>query len=150
MRSPGKLLPASAGVGTVDANSSVGALDLGGASTQIAFFVPNQDILANMFKLQLGGQKHWNVYVHSFLYYGINSSKGRQRQAYLEARLLVFDVLLADVVQVLAGQIVLVALRQHHLAQPGATWQHTRSLTIDATKQGKDVIPSLTDGRPRL
>jgi Golgi nucleoside diphosphatase len=77
MRCTGKLLPASAGVGTVDANSSVGALDLGGASTQIAFFVPNQDILANMFKLQLGGQKHWNVYVHSFLYYGINSARDR-------------------------------------------------------------------------
>lgn len=77
----GKLLPASTGAGTVDANSSVGALDLGGASTQIAFFVPDQDILANMFKLQLGGQKHWNVYVHSFLYFGINSARDRLEQS---------------------------------------------------------------------
>ncbi|EWM29220.1 ectonucleoside triphosphate diphosphohydrolase 4 [Nannochloropsis gaditana] len=73
----GKLLPASAGTGTVDANSSVGALDLGGASAQISFFVPDQDILANMFKLQIGAQKHWNVYVHSFLYFGINSARDR-------------------------------------------------------------------------
>lgn len=73
----GKLLPASTGSGTVDANSSVGALDLGGASTQISFFVPDQDILANMFKLQIGAQKHWNVYTHSFLYFGINSARER-------------------------------------------------------------------------
>jgi len=52
-------------------------VDIGGASTQIAFFVPNQDILANMFKLQLGAQKHWNVYVHSFLYFGVNSARDR-------------------------------------------------------------------------
>jgi hypothetical protein len=58
----------------------VGALDLGGASTQIAFFVPDQDILANMFKLQIGGQKHWNVYVHSFLYFGANSALARLNQ----------------------------------------------------------------------
>lgn len=76
----GKLLPALQGSGTVDANSSVGSLDLGGASTQIAFFVPDQDILANMFKLQLGGQKHWNVYTHSFLYYGVNSARDRLHQ----------------------------------------------------------------------
>lgn len=73
----GKLLPASAGTGTVDANSSVGALDLGGASTQISFFVPDQDILANMFKLQIGAQKHWNIYTHSFLYFGVNSARDR-------------------------------------------------------------------------
>ncbi len=77
----GKLLPASAGSGTADANSSVGALDLGGASTQISFFVPDQDILANMFKLQIGAQKHWNVYTHSFLYFGVNSARDRLHQA---------------------------------------------------------------------
>lgn len=38
----------------MDATSSVGAIDLGGASTQIAFYVPQQDILADMFKLQIG------------------------------------------------------------------------------------------------
>lgn len=73
----GKLLLASTGTGTADANSSVGALDLGGASTQISFFVPDQDILANMFKLQIGAQKHWNVYTHSFLYFGVNSARER-------------------------------------------------------------------------
>ncbi len=82
----GKLLPASAGTGTVDANSSVGALDLGGASTQISFFVPDQDILANMFKLQIGAQKHWNIYTHSFLYFGVNSARDRLHQGLAEAQ----------------------------------------------------------------
>ena len=30
-----------------------------------------------MFKLQIGAQKHWNVYTHSFLYFGLNSSRER-------------------------------------------------------------------------
>lgn len=36
-----------------------------------------QDILANLFKLQIGGQKHWNVYTHSFLQFGLNSARLR-------------------------------------------------------------------------
>jgi hypothetical protein len=40
------LLPASEGTGTViDPTLTYGALDLGGASTQIAFFEPNEDIM---------------------------------------------------------------------------------------------------------
>ena len=31
---------------------------MGGASTQIAFFQPNGDVMANLFKLQIGG-KFW-------------------------------------------------------------------------------------------
>ena len=48
-----------------------GALDLGGASTQISFFEPHEDIMANLFKMQLGGERHWNIYAHSFLYFGV-------------------------------------------------------------------------------
>lgn len=39
--------------------------------------LPPQDILANLFKLQIGGQKHWNVYTHSFLQFGLNSARAR-------------------------------------------------------------------------
>lgn len=41
-----------------------------------SLFCP-QDILANLFKLQIGGQKHWNVYTHSFLQFGLNSARLR-------------------------------------------------------------------------
>ena len=43
----GNLLPASQGTGSVvdmDLNTSYGTLDLGGSSTQIAFFVPSQEL----------------------------------------------------------------------------------------------------------
>eukprot|EP00904_Undaria_pinnatifida_P011382 jgi/Undpi1/7374/HiC_scaffold_22.g09847.m1 len=75
----GELLAQSEGAGTADssANMTVGTLDLGGASTQISFFKSDQDILANLFKLQIGGQKHWNVYTHSFLQFGLNSARLR-------------------------------------------------------------------------
>ncbi|KAG5177862.1 nucleoside phosphatase GDA1/CD39, partial [Tribonema minus] len=66
----GDLLPSSDGAGTAASASTVGALDMGGASTQISFFRPDQDIMSNLFKLQIGSQKHWNVYTHSFLGFG--------------------------------------------------------------------------------
>ena len=50
---------------------------MGGASTQIAFFQPSGDVMANLFKLQIGAAKHWNVYAHSFLYFGINGAYAR-------------------------------------------------------------------------
>lgn len=39
--------------------------------------------MANLFKLQIGGAKHWNVYTHSFLYFGVNGAYDR-----LNARLI--------------------------------------------------------------
>ena len=33
--------------------------------------------MANLFKLQIGAAKHWNVYAHSFLYFGINGAYAR-------------------------------------------------------------------------
>ncbi|KAG5175334.1 nucleoside phosphatase family-domain-containing protein, partial [Tribonema minus] len=77
----GHLLLDSGGSGTANSNVTVGALDMGGASTQIAFFRQDQDIMSNLFKLQVGAQKHWNVYVHSFLYFGEASTKLRMQQA---------------------------------------------------------------------
>jgi hypothetical protein len=70
------------GTATATPNSTIGALDMGGASTQIAFFRPEQDILANLFKLQIGMQKHYNIYVHSFLHFGHESAAGRLREQY--------------------------------------------------------------------
>ena len=54
-----------------------GMLEMGGASTQIAFYENSRDLMANLFKLQLGGARHWNVYVHSYLYVGINGAWSR-------------------------------------------------------------------------
>jgi GDA1/CD39 (nucleoside phosphatase) family len=50
---------------------------MGGASAQIGFFEPFADVMSNLFKLQIGAAKHWNVYVHSFLYFGVNLAYDR-------------------------------------------------------------------------
>lgn len=71
----GTLLKQSEGSGSVvSPNKTYGMLEMGGASTQIAFFQPNGDVMANLFKLQIGSSKHWNVYAHSFLYFGVNGA----------------------------------------------------------------------------
>ncbi|CAB1099538.1 unnamed protein product [Ectocarpus sp. CCAP 1310/34] len=83
----GELLALSEGVGTAmsSGNTTVGTLDLGGASTQISFFKSDQDILANLFKLQIGAEKHWNVYTHSFLQFGLNSARARMHMKVVHA-----------------------------------------------------------------
>jgi GDA1/CD39 (nucleoside phosphatase) family len=61
----GNLLQESQGVGTVlIPRLTHGALDLGGASTQISFYEPHEDIMSGLFKLQIGQGKHWNIYAH--------------------------------------------------------------------------------------
>jgi Golgi nucleoside diphosphatase len=82
----GHLLQQSQGLGTVivDPYTTHGALDLGGGSTQIAF-VPAGEIMANLFKLQIGQGKHWNVYAHSFLGYGLNEARKRFQAKLLAA-----------------------------------------------------------------
>ena len=83
LSSNGDMLAESEGSGTVTSpRQTYGALDLGGASTQISFYEQNEDIMANIFKLQIGQGKHWNVYTHSYLFYGINEATNR-----FEARL---------------------------------------------------------------
>lgn len=78
------LIEDSVGAGTViEPRLTYGALDMGGASTQISFYEPTGDIMASLFKLQIGQGKHWNLYAHSFLYYGINEARDR-----LEANLI--------------------------------------------------------------
>ncbi len=74
----GTLQTNSQGFGTVSyPNRTFGALDLGGASTQISFYEPDEDIVANLFKMQIGASRHWNVYAHSFLYFGVNLARER-------------------------------------------------------------------------
>ena len=72
--------------GTAKVSSTTfGALDMGGASAQITFFRVEQDILANMVKLQIGGQKHWNIYAHSFLGFGQSAARLRLDQALVKS-----------------------------------------------------------------
>jgi len=73
----GTLISNIVGSGTATAVKSYGTVEMGGASSQIAFFRPEQDILSNLFKLQVGSQKHWNIYAHSFLQYGRVSARQR-------------------------------------------------------------------------
>ena len=54
-----------------------GTVEIGGASSQVAFYQNDEDIMANLFKLQIGQGKHWNVYAHSYLYFGINEAWNR-------------------------------------------------------------------------
>jgi len=77
----GTLIDSSLGNGDAVASSvrrkrqlTYGMLEMGGASTQIANYENNGDLMANLFKLQLGGARHWNIYVHSYLYFGINGA----------------------------------------------------------------------------
>lgn len=77
----GALLEATAGpFGTATPTRARGSMEMGGSSAQISFYKPEQDILAGLFKLQLGGRSHINIYAHSFLHYGRVSS----RRAYWE------------------------------------------------------------------
>lgn len=74
----GVLLPQSTGSGeAVSPNKTYGMLEMGGASAQIAFYEPHGDVMANLFKLQIGAARHWNVYAHSFLYFGVNGAYER-------------------------------------------------------------------------
>lgn len=61
-------------------------VEMGGASTQIGVFENNGDVMANLFKLQIGGARHWNVYVHSFLYFGVNGAWSRLNAKLLQGR----------------------------------------------------------------
>ena len=64
------------------AEETFGILELGGASTQIAF-LPRGNILADKFPVQIGSHIY-PLYVHSYLYYGQNYvDKWIKEQLYL-------------------------------------------------------------------
>lgn len=66
-----------AATAAINPKLTYGMVEMGGASTQIAFFENSRDLMANLFKLQLGASRHWNIYVHSYLYVGINGAFSR-------------------------------------------------------------------------
>jgi hypothetical protein len=83
----GTLIENSEGAGTVvNPSLTYGALDLGGASTQISFYEPTRDVMSNLFKLQIGQGKHWNLYAHSYLYYGVNEALNRLYASLMEGK----------------------------------------------------------------
>ena len=64
----GALLEATSGpFGTAVPIRARGSMEMGGSSAQISFYKPDQDILAGLFKLQIGTRAHVNLYAHSFL-----------------------------------------------------------------------------------
>jgi Golgi nucleoside diphosphatase len=72
------LLNNTSGQGTVvNPSLTYGALDMDGASVQISFFDPQQDIMSSLFKLQIGSSRHWNIYAHSYLKFGTFSALER-------------------------------------------------------------------------
>jgi len=77
----GNLMSNSEGVGEAygGAIQTYGALDMGGASSQISFYQPQGDVMSDLFKLQIGQGKHWNVYAHSHLMYGMNMAESRRK-----------------------------------------------------------------------
>eukprot|EP00455_Lapot_gusevi_P017532 TRINITY_DN1937_c0_g1_i2.p1 TRINITY_DN1937_c0_g1~~TRINITY_DN1937_c0_g1_i2.p1 ORF type:complete len:480 (-),score=113.62 TRINITY_DN1937_c0_g1_i2:51-1490(-) len=58
-----------------DVKDTYGAMDMGGASTQITFG-PSEEILAGFFPLRIDSHSY-ALYTHSFLYMGINEAKYR-------------------------------------------------------------------------
>jgi hypothetical protein len=73
----GHLLEDGTGSGTARPTQGVGIVEMGGASSQISFINPGHDIIENLFKVQVGGLKHWNIYARSFLHYGSYSAMQR-------------------------------------------------------------------------
>lgn len=65
-------------------DGTLGALDLGGASTQITFKPADPDILSNLFPLALGQQVAEDLYTHSFLHFGQNEALRRATQTLVE------------------------------------------------------------------
>lgn len=53
----GALLDSTWGTGTATPSAAFGILEMGGASSQIAFFQPEQSIITDIFKLQVVA--HW-------------------------------------------------------------------------------------------
>jgi Golgi nucleoside diphosphatase len=53
-----------------------GAIDMGGASTQITFYPDSNNILTNIYPLRLA-DKTLNLYAHSFIYYGLKEASKR-------------------------------------------------------------------------
>lgn len=65
-------------------NATYGAIDLGGASSQITFAPPaGVDLLSNAYRLSLTSTAAATVYTHSFLYFGVNEGVFRMNELVL-------------------------------------------------------------------
>lgn len=65
--------------------SSVGALDLGGASTQISFIPNHTQTVPKDFRFDLSLYGHnYSLYTHSFLCYGVNEAALRLQAILVE------------------------------------------------------------------
>ena len=71
------------GANDEDGNGTIGALDMGGASTQITFYTPDlkQEAVNYTEDVQLYGA-NYSVYTNSYLCYGINEAI-RKYMAYI-------------------------------------------------------------------
>lgn len=74
-----------------DGAETVGSMDLGGASTQIAFAVQDKFHGPDYMRIKLYGYPY-NVYTHSFLCYGKNEAEKRVLDKVIQVRLLSFPV----------------------------------------------------------
>jgi hypothetical protein len=86
------LLPATAAAAAAASPSSggalrniqvgaLGAMDMGGASTQLTFPPAKGGILAGLFSLDLGPSTHRPTYTHSFLFWGLNEALKQHERA---------------------------------------------------------------------
>ena len=55
-------------------SGALGAMDMGGASTQITFPPKSGGIMAGLFSIDLGPSTHRPTYTHSFLYFGLKEA----------------------------------------------------------------------------
>ncbi|RUS74857.1 hypothetical protein EGW08_017381 [Elysia chlorotica] len=65
-------------------SDSVGILEMGGGSTQIAF-IPRDPLMAEEFQVIMGGRRY-SLYVQSYLEFGLNSIRQRLEEALVNAQ----------------------------------------------------------------
>ena len=134
----GNLIPESEGLGSAtgggNLTTSYGTIDLGGSSTQIAFYLPSEDLMEGLYKLQIGGQKHWNIYAKSFLKFGLNSARRRHFQ-YLAA------LAIAE-----AGGVKQLLSKGAGKKNEDEIEDCVKSLTLEEAKEKLSLLPA--DGTP--
>eukprot|EP00416_Gambierdiscus_australes_P003751 CAMPEP_0171128836 /NCGR_PEP_ID=MMETSP0766_2-20121228/117824_1 /TAXON_ID=439317 /ORGANISM="Gambierdiscus australes, Strain CAWD 149" /LENGTH=313 /DNA_ID=CAMNT_0011592009 /DNA_START=1 /DNA_END=939 /DNA_ORIENTATION=- len=109
----------------ITANTSVGALDLGGASVQIVF-IPEKSVMAQSFPLILGPH-HLRVYSTSFLHFGQKEASHRVSST------IILDALLE--VQSVA-ELVHPCFSTGYTFNPKFGYEANRTFPVDVSMQG--------------